>query len=166
MKPSISTQTTPTNIQAVLALLEVSPHEFERFGLLLPDAEHTSPLGEGQRSLVQDLAHVINSDEISSQAIYLALLLDEPLLHDIHSERDWGQLLRRDLFPFSDLIAYFKLRRAVLLRVLQSLNEAQWHRTIREEGKQRRESVYWRARVIALHEADHIADLERRIELR
>lgn len=147
----------------MLALLEVTPHAFEQFGLLIP--EHTSPLGEGQRSLVQDLAHVINSEEINAQAIYLALLLDEPLLHDVHPERDWGHLLRRDTFPFAELLAYFKLRRVVLMRVLRSLNEAQWHRTIREEGKQRRESVYWRARVIALHEADHIADLERRIKL-
>ena len=34
---------------------------------------------------------------------------------------------------------------------------------IREEGKQRKESVYWRARTLALHELEHITDLERKL---
>jgi hypothetical protein len=72
--------------------------------------------------------------------------------------------LRYDLLPFSDLLSYFKVRRAVLLRVLYSLTEEQWGRAIREEGKKRKESLYWRARTIAMHELDHLTDLRNKLE--
>jgi hypothetical protein len=121
------------------------------------------PLGEGERSLTETLAHLVNSEARTSESIYLALLLDEPLMANIHSERDWGQLLRYDLSDFDDLLAYFKFRRVVMLRVMSGLNEMQWSRAIREEGKQRKESVYWRARSLALHEVEHVGDLEEKI---
>ena len=58
-------------------------------------------------------------------------LADEPLLVDIHPERQWGMLLRYDRLDFGDLLAYFRLRRTVLLRALTALREEQWLRTIR-----------------------------------
>ena len=51
-----------------------------------------------------------------------------------------------------------------MLRVLSELKEAQWSRSIREEGKQRKETVYWRARSLALHEVEHLGDLENKLE--
>ena len=74
-----------------------------------------------------------------------------------------GKLLRYDLLAFSDLLGYFKLRRIVLLRVLGSLTEEQWSRSIREAGKKRKESVYWRARSIAIHELEHLSDIESKL---
>jgi hypothetical protein len=65
--------------------------------------------------------------------------------------------------PFDDLLAYFTFRRQVLLRVLAGLSDAQWSRTIREEGKARQESVYWRARGLAHHEQSHLSDLARKL---
>ena len=121
------------------------------------------PLGSGERSFTEDLAHLLNCEARSSEAIYLALLEDEPLFIDIHPERQWGKLLRYDLLAFSELLAYFKLRRIVLLHVLDSLTEEQWWRSIREARKKRKESVYWRARSIAMHELEHLLDLERKI---
>jgi hypothetical protein len=47
--------------------------------------------------------------------------------------------------------------------VLSSLKEKDWARAIREEGKQRKESVYWRARAIVMHELDHLGDLEKKL---
>jgi hypothetical protein len=47
--------------------------------------------------------------------------------------------------------------------VLSGLKDAGWARCVREEGKQRKESVYWRARTIAMHELDHLADLESKL---
>ena len=82
------------------------------------------------------------------------------MLTDIHAERDLGRLLRFDLLAFAELLAYFRLRRTILLRVLATLTEESWSRCIREAGKQRKESVYWRARGIALHELEHLQDLE------
>jgi hypothetical protein len=160
MKKAISPELTTSNVAKVIDLLAETPGKLQSLskGLLL-ERLHL-PLAPGERSPTQVLAHLINSEARSSEAIYLALLVDEPVFIDIHPERQWGKLLRYDLWPFSELLAYFSLRRAVLLRILSSLDEAEWSRSIREEGKQRKESIYWRARSIALHEVEHLADLE------
>ncbi len=42
------------------------------------------------------------------KAIYLALLLEKPLMPEVHSERQWAKLLRYDLLAFSDMLSYFK----------------------------------------------------------
>jgi hypothetical protein len=160
MKKIISTEVTKANIEKVQDLLADSPIRLERLGKRLSAAGLRQPLGSGERSLTEDLAHLINCEARSSEAIYLALLADEPLFIEIHPERQLGKLLRYDLLPFSELLAYFKLRRTVLLRVLDALTEEQWSRSIREAGKKRKESVYWRARSIALHELEHLSDLE------
>ena len=164
MQKTISTDLTPANIARVLELLRETPEKLKALSKLLSVEKLRQPLGADERSLTEDLAHLINSEARTSEAIYLALLVDEPLIADIHSERDWGKLLRFDLLDFPELLAYFKIRRKVLLRILSALTEAQWSRPIREEGKKRKESIYWRARSLALHESEHVSDLERKID--
>ena len=163
MKKTISTDLTIANIAKVKDLLADTPRQLERISQSLSEDQLRQPLGTGERSFIEDLAHLIHTEARSSEAIYLALLLDEPLVPDIHPERQWGKLLRFDVVPFSELVAYFKVRRAVLLRVLASLTEEQWARSIREPGKKRQESVYWRARTIAMHELDHLTDLQSKL---
>ena len=166
MKKTISTDLTLTNIAKVMELLTETPEQMEHLSKTLSEEQIRQPLGAGERSFAEDLAHLIHSEARTSEAIYLALLREEPLIPDIHSERQWGKLLRYDLFACSELLAYFKLRRAVLLRVLESLTEEQWARSIREEGKKRKESVYWRARSLAIHELDHLMDIQIKITRR
>jgi hypothetical protein len=163
MKKAVATDLTSANIARVMELLADSPMQLECLCKSLSEEQLRQPLGEGERSLTEDLAHLIHTEARSAEAIYLALLLDEPLVPDIHPERQWGKLLRYDLLSFHDLFAYFKLRRTVLLRVLDSLTETQWARSIREAGKKRQESVYWRARTIAMHELAHLTDLQNKL---
>jgi DinB family protein len=163
MKKIISTETTTSNIARVKDLLAETPLKLENLSNRLSAEGLRQPLGSGERSFTEDLAHLINCEARSSEAIYLALLAEEPVFIDIHPERQLGKLLRYDLLASSDLLAYFKLRRTVLLRVLGSLTEEQWSRSIREAGKKRKESVYWRARSIAMHELEHVLDIERKI---
>lgn len=163
MKKAISTEQTASNIAKVVGLLAEMPDRFERLSKPLTDDQIRQPLGAGERSIVETLAHVIHCEALTADSIYLALMLNEPLILPIHAERDLGKLLRFDLLPFADLLAYFRVRRAVLLRVLNALDEKGWARTVREEGKQRREAVYWRARGHALHEAEHVSDLEAKL---
>jgi len=164
MKKVISTEQTNANIAKVQELLADLPVQLESLSKALSAEQLLQPLGAGERTFTEDLAHLIHSEARTSEAIYLALLLDEPLVPDIHSERQWGKLLRFDLLPFHELLDYFKLRRVVLLRVLHSLNEEQWTRSIREQGKKRKESVYWRARSLAMHELDHLTDLQTKLK--
>ena len=165
MKNAISTDQTPENIAKVMEVLTESPARLETLSKSVPapSGKFRQPLGKGERTPTEVLAHMINGEAISSKMIYQALLVKEPFFADIHPERDWGKLLRFDLLDFSELLAYFIIRRKVLLRVLSGLKEKDWSRAIREEGKQRKESVYWRARTIAMHELDHLGDLENKL---
>jgi hypothetical protein len=159
MTRRLSTTATPANIASVLHLLAATPQTLADLATTLSPEALAAPLGTGERSFSQDLAHLLHCEARTAEAIGLALLLDAPLLPDLHPERDWGRLLRYDLCPCDELLAYFRLRRAVLLRILHGLAPAQWARAVREEGKQRQESVYWLARAQALHEAEHTTDL-------
>ncbi len=163
MKKAIPTELTQSNITAAIDLLASTPATLESLSQVLTYEQLHQPLGPGERSFTQDLAHLINSEARSSEAIYLALLVDEPELIAIHSERQFGKLLRFERLDFSDLLAYFKIRRTVLLRVLGSLIFEQWSRTVNESGKNLRESVYWKARSLAMHELEHLADLEKNL---
>ena len=163
MKKQIPTDQTTENIKEVLRLLTETPTQLERLSNSLSNEQLHQPLGSGERSFTEALTHLINCEAITANSIYLALLQDEPLIADIHPERDLGRLLRLDLLPFAELLAYFKLRRVVLLRVLEALSEKKWSRCVREEKKQRKESVYWRARGQALHELEHVLDLEKKL---
>ncbi|HJQ14251.1 MAG TPA: DinB family protein [Anaerolineales bacterium] len=166
MKKTISTDLTNANIAKVMDVLAEIPAQLEGWSRTLSEEQLRQPLGEGERSFTDDLAHLIHSEARTSEAIYLALLLEEPLIPEVHSERQWGKLLRYDLLSFPELLVYFRLRRTVLLRILDSLTQEQWSRTIREEGKKRQESVYWRARALAMHEQDHLSDLQNKLKHR
>lgn len=162
MKKNISTDLTTANIAKVMEILTETPQKLEMLSKPLTAEQLCQPLGEGERSFTQDLAHMINGEARSSEMIYQALLANEPIFANLHPDRHLGKLLRFDLLDFNDLLAYFKLRRTVLLRVLSGLKEEDWSRCVREEGKQRKESVYWRARTIAIHELDHLGVFERK----
>ncbi len=164
MKKQISTEQTDSNVKAMVQLLRESPEKLEGLSKGLSDQQLHEPLGSGERSFTEVLAHLINCEAITSESIYLALLRNEPLISDLHAERDLGKLLRFDLMPFAELLTYFKFRRAVLMRILEALTEKEWSRAIREEKKQRKETVYWRARGQALHELEHLQYLEDKLQ--
>lgn len=159
MKKKISTEQTKANIEEIIALLAASPAELIRLRNGLADEALHRPLGPGERSFLETLAHLINCEDRSAAAIYSALLVKEPLMVKIHPERQLGQLVHFETYPVTDLLAYFSFRRQVMLDVLAGLSEKQWGRVIREEGKKRKESVYWQARGLALHELEHLTDL-------
>lgn len=163
MTKSISTEQTPANIQQVLGLLGEAPTKLASLSRGLSDEQLHTALGPGEHSPHGILAHILNCEARTFEAITLALLADEPVFTPIHPERELGKLLRLEQQTFSALLGYFQLRRRVLLGVLTPLTEKKWARVIREEGKQRRESVYWQARGQALHEKEHIADIEQKI---
>lgn len=139
------------------------PHHLERLSATLSDEALRTPLGDGEQTFAEDLAHLLNSEAVTTHSMYLALLVDEPFIENVHSERDWGKLVGYDQYNFSELPAYYTFRRTVLLDVLFSLSDEQWQRVVREKGKKRNESVYWKARALALHEVDHLIDLQEKL---
>jgi len=133
MKKQISSEQTDSNIKEVMGLLRETPAKLEGLSKGLSDRRLHEPLGSEERSFVEALAHLINCEAITSESIYLALMLNEPLKANIHAERDLGKLLRFDLLPFAELMAYFKIRRTILMRILEALTEKEWSRVMREE---------------------------------
>lgn len=160
MKKAISTDQTAENISAVLDLLARTGPDLRRLSRGMTAAQLVKPLGKGERSVTECLAHILNCESRAAEVIVLALAAKEPAFVPIHPERGVGVLLHLEQLPFARLLDYFDLRREVLVKLLASLKPAQWSRTVREEGKQRRESVYWQARGQALHELEHLEDLQ------
>lgn len=95
----ISTNQTPDNVAQVLGLLAATPRQLAALSAGLDEAAWHRPLGPGRRSPVEILAHLINVEARSHEAIILALAADEPLLTPVHPERQYGRLLRHDLLP-------------------------------------------------------------------
>jgi len=100
MKKTISTELTSANIVRVTALLANSPGELESLSAGLSSQQLRQPLRVGERSFTQDQAHLLNSETRSSEAIYLALLADEPLFVNVDPERlPFDIILPRTSFP-------------------------------------------------------------------
>jgi hypothetical protein len=163
MKKQISTEETEDNIRAVLQLLTEMPSKWEALGDRISTQQLRAPLAPGERTPTEVLAHILHCEAITAEAIFLALLRDQPMLPDIHAERDLGRLLRLDMLSFAELLSYFKIRRTILVRVLAPLTMKKWSRGMQESKKERKESIYWRARGQALHELEHILDLETKL---
>ncbi len=162
MTKSIPTELTPANILRVLEVLTESPNRLARLAAQPPE-RLTAPLASGERSATEMLAHLLHCEAISAGFIYLALMRNGATDQDIHPERDLGRLLKLGQFPFIELMAYFRLRRMALLRVLEALKPLQWENCLHVPGKKRAETVYWRARSLALHEAEHLDEIDVRL---
>lgn len=163
MKKSVSTDFSASNLAKVLEILTEAPKTLSVLSKSVSKEKWNQPLSKGERTPTEVLAHILNSEARSSEMIYQALLVNEPYFVDIHPERDLGKLLQFELLDFSELLAYFNTRRKVLLQVLSNLKEKDWERVVREESKQRKESIYWKARSLALHEAEHVGELEEKL---
>lgn len=160
MKKLLSNELTEPNITRLLALLAVTPRKLDEYGERFTEEQLAQPLGPGERSITAILAHMLHSEAVNSGFIYLALLRQGSTFYELHAERDFGKLVRYDTHPFNALVEYFRFRRSVLVRVLGSLKGEQWSHRLVETGKKRQESVYWRARGMALHELEHLEDID------
>jgi hypothetical protein len=165
MQKTISTQQSASNISLILGLLETTAPRLHDLSRPLSGLQLRQALAPGKRSLTQEIAHLLNCEARSSESLYRALLEPEPLVAALHPEHQWGKLLQLEQLEFGDLLVYFTLRRTVLLRVLYALSDQDWARTMREPGKRRQESVYWKARALALHEQHHVRLTQERLLL-
>ena len=160
MQKPISTEIAETNISQLLDILADMPSRLENLRARMSGSQLLTPLKTGERSLTENLAHLLHCEAVNAEFIYLALMREGHPFSGIHPERDFGALVHYELFPFDSLLDYFKFRRAVLLRVLSTLKFEQWSLSLPEKGKKRAESVYWRARLMALHEQEHLTEIE------
>ncbi|MYE27817.1 MAG: DinB family protein [Chloroflexi bacterium] len=151
-------------IELVLDVLGATPAKLQDLADGLSKEALTRPLGEGERSFKRDLTHLIYCAERGAIPIYYALTAEQPFMPRIHAERQWGKLLRYEAFDMPDLFTYFSFNRRALLNVLNGLTPRQWERAVRPEGKKRKESVYYTARGLCVHEYGHLEDLAKKLD--
>ena len=161
----INTQPSPKNFSRVLALLGESPAKLEALSRSLTEEQLCEPLSDNEWSFKQHLAHLLSREEIASQSIYYALLVDDPILPDIHPQRHWAPLVDYEHFPVPELFSSYNFRRATLLRVLAELTDAGWENTVSRASK-RPETIYRLARLLALHEVYHMEDIAGKLKTR
>ncbi|HMQ69457.1 MAG TPA: DinB family protein [Ignavibacteria bacterium] len=151
--PAVQSESAVKNIFTIL----ISTHdELYKLSKLIPEKDHNKPLISGKRSFRGNLIHLLNIEEVYSMTLLQAITVDSPEVFRIHPERDIGKMKLFDQMSTNELLSYFKLRRKILTDLLKSLSKDQWSRVIIEKNKARKESVYWRMRVVALHEYEHI----------
>jgi hypothetical protein len=163
MKKIISTEITEANIAQAIGLLSDTPRKLEALYARFSDEKFTKPLGKGERSATETVAHLLHCEAIASEFICLALLKNNVTVIDVHPEREFGKLARYDMFSFKALLEYFNFRRTAMLRMLTPLTLTQWARALSAKGKTRSESVYWRARSMSLHEMEHLVEIENKL---
>ena len=156
IKKSIPTTQSGSGIDAIYSILDSTHDELLELSRLVPFENHDKPLMTGKRSFRENLIHLLNVENLDSMIITQALTFDKPEVLPLHSERDIGKLSMYNDLNTNELLSYFKLRRKILMKLFLSLSNEQWQRQIIELHKSRQESVYWRARGLALHEYEHI----------
>lgn len=159
----LTTKPSDERIALILEVLAATPGRLHELRAGLADDDLDQPLGQGERSFKRDLTHLIYCAERGAIPIYYALTAEQPSMPRIHAERQWGKLLRYEVFGLPDLFAYFAFNRRALLHVLQGLTAQQWERTLQPEGKKRSESVYYAARGLCVHEYGHLEDLAKKL---
>ena len=155
-KKSIPTVFSDSAVKCIYLILDSTYDELLNLSKQIPDQDHSKPLNPGRRSFRENIIHILNMEELNLMLLAQALIIDKPEVLKIHSERDIGKLKIFEPLSTKELLSYFKLRRKILLNLLQSLSREQWSRVIIEKNKTRQESVYWRTRTLALHEYEHI----------
>ncbi len=117
---------------------------------------HESP-GLGQWSVAEVLAHLRACEELWSYSIYAMLSQENPTLA-LLDERKWARVTRYAEGSFQNNFQTFVLRRAELVAVLRGLPFDAWSRSADIGG--RRHTIFGQVRRIALHELEHVEQIE------
>jgi Zn-dependent M16 (insulinase) family peptidase len=80
-----------------------------------------------------------------------------------HAEQILEEIRRNGNRFASQRASDYLTKRFALEDKIRTLSDEQWKRSIHENGKKRQASVYWRARALAMHELDHLTDLQNKI---
>jgi len=152
-------QMTPAEVQKHLSQLTDTPRRLASCTAHLTDEQlHTRP-GPRDWSASEILAHLRACDEVWSHSIYAMLAENRPEL-PLLDERRWAKAARYADREFAATLQAFTLRRAELVSVLGALSVEDWSRAADIGG--RTHSIFSQVRRMALHEAEHCAQLESR----
>ncbi|MDX1941588.1 MAG: hypothetical protein SFU99_13605 [Saprospiraceae bacterium] len=159
-KKEIPTSFSEIAVNNIFTILEYTPNYLTSIARHFDDKNAVEPIIEGKRSFRETLIHLLNIEGLHYTTIYPAFLLNKPKIYPIHAERDFDRLRLFSDFQLHELLGAFCLERRKSLSFLKSLNKNDWLRELSEENKARAETIYWRARVLAIHDFTHVQILK------
>ena len=159
-KKEIPTSFSEVAVNNIFTLLEYTPNYLTSVARHFNDKSSIKPIVEGKRSLRETLIHLLNMEGLNYTTIYPAFLLNKPTIYPIHAERDFDRLNLFSDFHLNELLGAFCFERRKSLSFLKSLSERDWFKQLTEKDKTREETIYWRARVLAIHDFTHVQILK------
>ena len=153
-------QATPAEIEKHFRQLADTPRRIAVCTAHLTDEQLHAKLSSREWSASEILAHLRACDAVWTHSIYAMLAENQPEL-PLLDERRWAKAIRYVDREFVAALQAFTQLRAELVSVLGALPIESWSRTANIGG--RTHSVFSQARRMALHEAEHCAQLEARL---
>ena len=155
-KKQIPTSLSDVALKNIFETLEETPRYLAAIANRFDEKTWLDPIIAGKRSFRETLIHLLNIEGLNYTTIYPAFLLSKPMIYPLHAERDFDRLNLFVNFKMPDLLLAFDLERRKSLCFLRSLNKSDWSKELVEENKKRNETIYWRARCLAIHDYTHV----------
>ena len=152
-------------IKNVFETLEETPRFLNTVAKRFDEKTALNPIIEGKRSFRETLVHLLNIEGLNYTTIYPAFLLSKPKIYPLHAERDFDRLSLFGDFKMKDLLLAFHFERKKTLSFLGSLKPNDWNKQLVEDNKARQETIYWRARGLAVHDYTHVYILKFQMDL-
>lgn len=151
------------DIEGYITTLSETPRRLAGSAAGLGDDQLYKALAPGEWSLARLLAHLRAAAEVWGGSIYAMLGTEHPDIPYAHPNQRMKSAGYAALDFQASLQAYTEQRQA-LLETLRGLQPGDWSRPATIRG--RRHTVFSQTRRMALHEADHWAQIERLGEVR
>jgi hypothetical protein len=151
---------TSAEIQRHQQVLEDTPRRLSEMARGRTDQALAIPPGPKAWSPVEILAHLRACSDLWTHSIYAMLAERSPALA-LLDERRWARTARYADAGFRRSLMAFTLERESLSVVLAGLGENDWGRDGTIGG--RRHTVFSQCRRMALHEAEHLGQIEKLI---
>ncbi len=150
---------TAIEIEKQLAVLADTPLRIAACTTHLAEQQLHAKPNARDWSISEVLAHLRACEEVWTHSIY-AMLTESELELPLLDERRWAKAARYAEREFAAALQIFTLRRQELIAVLKALPLADWSRSVNIGG--RTHTVFSQVRRMALHEAEHCAQLAAR----
>jgi len=155
-KKEIPTSLSDVALKSIFEILEETPRYLTSIAKHFDEKSSLEPIVVGKRSFRETLIHLLNIEGLNYTTIYPAFLINKPKIYSLHAERDLDRLNLFVNFQISELLLAFDLERRKSLSFLRSLKKNDWSKELLEDNKKRQETIYWRARGLAIHDYTHV----------
>lgn len=146
-----------SDISKVLSILAATPRQINNLFSKFDDDHLYNPPNQKAWSAAEILAHLRACADVWTYSIYVMLTEEHPTLPDIN-ERKWAKVTGYAGLPIALALQAFTFQREELMRVLRNLPPEGWNRTAMIF--EREHTVYGQARRMALHEQNHVEQME------